>query len=67
MVEWRNKDDEGRVGLLLDQSVTGVKEKVMVRMDMLWEMCSSGGRSGNIRYLAPPSLPKVPSFLSWSK
>ena len=33
MAEWRNKDDEGRVCLLLGISVTWVKEKVVARMD----------------------------------
>ena len=33
MAEWRNKGDEGRVGLLLGRSVAGVKVKVLVRID----------------------------------
>ena len=48
--EWMiGKGDEGRVGLLLGVSVTGVKENVLVRIDrVVWEMCSTGGRGGNI-------------------
>ena len=44
MAEWRNKGDEGRVGLLLGTSVAGVKEKVLVRMNrvamgnVLWHL-----------------------------
>ena len=46
--EWRNKDDEDRIGLLSGRSVAGMKGKVLVRINgLLWEMCSSGGRGGN--------------------
>ena len=49
MTEWRNKGDEGRLGLLLGRSVAGVKEKVLVRIDrVVMEMYSSGERGGNI-------------------
>ena len=49
MAEWRNKGDEGGVGLLLGRLVAGVKEKVWLgSTGLLWEMCSSGGRGGNI-------------------
>ena len=49
MAEWRNKSDEGRVSILLGRSEAGVKKKVMVRIDrVVWEMCSSVGRGGNI-------------------
>ena len=33
MTEWRNKGDEGSVGLLFGRSVAGVKEAVLVRID----------------------------------
>ena len=33
MTGWRNKGDEGKVGLLLGSSVAGVKEKVLVRIN----------------------------------
>ena len=33
MAEWRNKCDEGRVGLLLGRSVAEVKEKLLVRIN----------------------------------
>ena len=35
MEEWRNKGDEGRIGLLLGRSVAGVKEKVLVRINIV--------------------------------
>ena len=35
VVGWRNKGDEGRVGLLLGRSVVGVKKKVLVRIDRI--------------------------------
>ena len=37
MAEWKNKGDEGRVGLLLDRSaVAGVKEKVLAKIDRVF-------------------------------
>ena len=33
MAEWKNKGDEGRVGLLLGRSVAGMKERVLVKID----------------------------------
>ena len=44
------KDYEGREGLLLDRSVAGVKENFcwLGSTGLLWEMCSSGGRGGNM-------------------
>ena len=40
MVEWRNKGDDGRVGLLLGRSVAGVEEKVLVRITGLLWICA---------------------------
>ena len=49
MAEWRNKGDEGRVGLLLSRSVAGVKKLFWLGSTvLLWEMCSSGGSGGSI-------------------
>ena len=50
MAEWRNKGNEGGLGVLLGRSVAVVKEKVLVRIDrVVWEMCSSGWR-GNMMF-----------------
>ena len=35
MAKWRNEGDEVRAGLLLGRSVAGVKEKVLVRIDVV--------------------------------
>ena len=40
MAEWRNKSDEGRVGLILGRLVAGVKEKMLGSTGLLREMCS---------------------------
>ena len=48
MAVWRNKGDEGRVRFLLGRSVAEVKEKMLVRIRLLWKMCSNVGREGNI-------------------
>ena len=39
MAEWRNKGDEGRVGLLLGRSVAGVKEKVLGKEEICDVWC----------------------------
>ena len=49
MVEWRNKGDEGRGGLLLGRSVAGIRKRCWLgSTGLLQEMCSSGGIGGNI-------------------
>ena len=71
MAEWRNKGDEGRGGFLLARSVSGMKEKVLVRMDRVamgnvlkwWERrkCLIFGTEAYV--FGIPTLPFPPTHL----
>ena len=74
MAEWRNRGDEGGVGLLLGRLVAGVKEMLLVRKDKIIMGNVLKGGNTNVWHLGPclwhphpppsPLPPRVPWFLS---